>query len=76
MKSHLLSVSLRGRYGASGSGKTYTMVGPHGRDPSHFHRSASNSGVDGSKNWGLALRALEYVMDALVAGEKEGRPQG
>ncbi|KAL8438510.1 hypothetical protein Efla_006170 [Eimeria flavescens] len=71
-------------HGASGSGKTYTMVGPLAGAPKGLRRSSTSkssssssssrsSGSSGS-DWGLALRTIDYVMRALEGLQVEGTP--
>ncbi|KAL8430110.1 hypothetical protein ACSSS7_006130 [Eimeria intestinalis] len=57
-------------HGASGSGKTYTMVGPHDGTSNRLHRRSTSS--SSSSSWGLALRTIDFVMRALEARQKEG----
>ncbi|KAL8447588.1 hypothetical protein Emag_004318 [Eimeria magna] len=60
-------------HGASGSGKTFTMVGPHVVASNRLRRSGSSSGSS-SSTWGLALRTIDFVMKALEARQREGNP--
>ncbi|KAL8271572.1 hypothetical protein Esti_004478 [Eimeria stiedai] len=67
-------------HGASGSGKTYTMVGPHIGTSSRLRRSSSitssssSSTSRSSSSWGLALRTIDFVMRALEARQKGADP--
>lgn len=73
-------------YGATGSGKTHTMLGPNKRrpgtnisgtplPPDHPPRTATNGSVDGdasSADNGLMVRAIDEIFEHFEMAEEAG----